>query len=370
MKKIALLVGAALVVLALFLSLGQDSAVSKEVQPRECFYLSSLHYTAAGMEYWYSAKQGGLEVVTGIPYEKLGCKNCHAEGCDVCHRAVEKKKDCDFLYYSTKAASQQSRCLKCHGRERAMIAINHKAKKEDVHLAKGMTCVDCHSAREMHGDGKPYISLKEPGAMDTGCSKCHDSVKPIEAHTAHGEKLDCKACHLRHVVSCTNCHFDTLVKQGKRKAIPVNGWLFLMNYQGKVSSASMQTFVAQGNKTFLMFAPHMSHAVTAKGRDCEQCHGTETMLKAQKGSLTLTWLEDGKVKNLKGVIPVVDSVDYKCSYQDLKDGKWVPLEKYATPVRQYAAFGKPLTPEQLEKLAKKQQAPAPDMSKQPSTSND
>ena len=343
-------------------------ALSKEVQPKECFYLSSLHFTAAGMGHWYSKEQGGLELVTGIPYAKLGCRNCHAEGCDVCHRAAEQKKDCKLYHYSTKAASQQSRCLSCHGRERAMIAINHKANKEDVHLKKGMTCVDCHSAREMHGDGKKYISLKEPGAMDTKCENCHDSVKPTDAHTVHKGKLDCKACHLRHVVSCTNCHFDTLVKKGKRKAIPVNGWLFLMNYAGKVSSASMQTFVANGDKTFLMFAPHMSHAITAKGRDCQGCHGTETMKKASEGSLTLTWLDDGKVKNLKGVIPVLDSVDYKCSYQDLKDGKWLPLEKHAVPVRQYAAFGKPLTAEQLKKLMKPQTAPPPEMTRQPASS--
>ena len=94
------------------------------------------------------------------------------------------------------------------------------------------------------------------------------------------------------------------------------------------------------------------------------------MRQAQKGSLTLTWLDDGKLKNLKGVIPVVDSVDYKCVYHDLKDGKWVPLEKHAAPIRQYAAFGKPLTPKQLESLAKKQEMPSPMMSKQPTASSE
>lgn len=370
MKRFLLLACSVLAVLALFFVVADGPVESGEVKSQECFYLSSLHYTAAGMEYWYSKEQGGLELVSGVPYQNLSCKNCHAAGCDVCHRAERKTKDCKYLDYSTGAASQPSRCLTCHGREKAMIAINFKAKQEDVHLAKGMTCVDCHFAREMHGDGKHYISLKEPGAMYTKCENCHENLKPTNAHTAHHGKLDCKACHLRHVVSCTNCHFDHMVKTGKRKAIPVNGWLFLMNYDGKVSSASMQTFVANGNKTFLMFAPHMSHAVMAKGRECDDCHETKTMQQAQKGSLTLTWLEDGKVVNLKGVIPVLDSVDYKCSYQDLKDGKWVPLEKPAAPVRQYAAFGKPLTGEQLAKLAKKQQMPEPVMSKQPAAAGD
>ena len=333
---------------------GPPADVSKE----DCFYLKSLHYTARGMGYWYSKENGGLETVTGIPYSKLGCKNCHVGGCDRCHRTERGKR----MAYTIKASQKQNMCLKCHGREKAMIMINFKQKKEDVHLVNGMQCVDCHSQREMHGDGIEYKSLREPGAMDTHCEKCHDSLKPTEAHTSHEGKLDCKACHLRHVVSCTNCHFDHLVKTGKRKAIPVNGWLFLMNYNGKVTSASMQTFVVRPNKTFLMFAPHMGHSVMKKGRPCQDCHGNKAVLKAQKEKkLTLTWLEDGKVKNLKGIIPVVEGVEYECVYQDLKDGKWVPIKNPTKPVTQYAAFGKPLTKAQLEALAEPQEAPEPEM---------
>jgi hypothetical protein len=242
-----------------------------------------------------------------------------------------------------------------------MIAIDYKAKQEDVHTVQAMSCASCHSGREMHGDGTEYLSMREPNAMNTKCENCHEAVKQIEAHTVHEEKLDCKACHVRHVVSCTNCHFETMVEKGVRKAMPVSGWMFLMNHAGKVTSASMQTFVAKGNKTFLMFAPHMSHSVMKKGRECDSCHGTETMKQAKKGTVKLTWLEDGKLANLKGVIPVVDAVDYQCVYHDLKDDKWVPITNPAKPLRQYVAFGKPLTKEQLEKLAKKQEAPPPQM---------
>ena len=336
-------------------------AASQEIKPKGCFYLDSLHYTAKGMDYWYSKENGGLELITGISYNKLGCQKCHASCCDTCHKEEKDQKGCKIELYSTEAARNQNKCLKCHARERAMIAIDHKAKHEDVHISQGMTCMDCHSQKEMHGDGTKYVSLKQPGAMDTECENCHDDIKPTEAHTAHQEKLDCKACHVRHVVSCTNCHFDTLVQKGKRKAIPVNGWMFLMNYKDKVSSASMQTFVTQGNKTFLMFAPHMSHSVMKKGRTCNECHGTPTVKQAQAGKIRLTWLENGKAANLKGVIPVVDEVDYECVYQDLQQGKWVPIKNPERPVRQYAAFGKPLTKDQLEKLSKVQEAPPPTM---------
>ncbi len=337
------------------------AAVSQEIEKEDCFFLNSLHYTANGMGYWYAKENGGLEGLTGIPYERLGCKNCHTPGCDRCHKSETVEKDCRVAAYSTRAASNQAMCLKCHGREGAMIRIDHKAGQEDVHLLQGMVCVDCHSEREMHGDGRAYQSLKSPGAMDTRCESCHDDIKPIESHQAHGGRLDCKACHLRHVVSCTNCHFDTMVEKGVRKAIPVSGWLFLMNYRGKVSSASMQTFVTGGDKTFLLFAPHMSHSVMNPGRSCDACHATENVTKAVEGEVALTWLEAGKVVNRKGVIPVVDGVDYRCSYQNFGEKGWVPVEDPRPPVIQYAAFGSPLTREQLEMMAEVQESPPPKM---------
>jgi len=330
----------------------------------DCFYLKSLHYTARGMSYWYEAKQGGIETITGVPYDKLGCKGCHSGGCDVCHKAEKAGKGCKIAMYTKEAATKQAMCLKCHARESSMIAIDHKAQQEDVHVAKGMVCTDCHSAREMHGDGTPYVSMKQPGAMQTQCENCHDDVKPTEAHTVHKDRLDCKACHVRHVVSCTNCHFDTMVQKGERKARPVHGWVFLMNYEGKVSSANMQTFVVGKDKTFLMFAPHMSHSVMKQGRDCEACHGTEIVDQVGKGALKLTWLKDGNLESLKGVIPVVDGVNYQCAYDDLVDGKWVPIQNPPRPPVQYVGYGTPLSKEQLANMVKKHQ-PQPVIIPQP-----
>jgi hypothetical protein len=358
MKREAL----AAMTLAVFLVLASVGFVSGEppttVTDKECFYLRSLHYTAYGMEYWYSKETGGLETITNVPYSKLSCKNCHVAGCDRCHRTETGKR----LAYTLKASQRQDMCLECHARQKAMIAIDHAAKQEDVHSSKGMRCTDCHSAREMHGDGIVYKSLKEPGAMDTHCEKCHDSIKPSFSHTVHDTKLDCKACHVRHVVSCANCHFDHMVQQKERKGIPVHGWLFLMNYRGKVSSASMQTFVVRPNKTFLMFAPHMSHSISKEGKKCEDCHGTKTMIEAQKGgALKLCWLEDGKLKNLKGVIPVVEGLKYNCIYQDFVDGKWIPLKDPKDPMVQYVGFGTPLSRRQLEALVEPQELPKAEM---------
>jgi hypothetical protein len=346
MKRM-LIVQLVLVLVWVVFGLG-GASFGQEIKKENCFFLSSLHYTAKGMAYWYDKANGGLEILSGVPYSDLTCKNCHVPGCDRCHKVTKDGK----AEYSTKAAGNQEMCLECHAREKAILGIDKAQKQEDVHLAKGMKCMDCHSSREMHGDGTEYMSLKQPGAMDTKCEKCHPSVKPTDSHTVHGDKLDCKACHVRHVVSCTNCHFETQIREGKRTAIPVSGWVFLMNYAGKVSSASMQTFVLKGNKTFFMFAPHMSHSVMKEGRKCDGCHGTTTMKDVQNGKVRLLWFEKEKVMNLKGVIPVVKGVDYQCIYQDRREGKWVPIQNPPEPLYHYAAFGEPLSKEQLDRLVR------------------
>jgi len=71
----------------------------------------------------------------------------------------------------------------------------------------------------------------------------------------------------------------------------------------------------------------------------------------QNGRMKLTWLENNALKNVKGVIPVVDGVTYDCAYQDYKNGEWVPIENASVPLLHYAGYGTPLTKEQLKKMA-------------------
>jgi len=318
----------------------------EQAEQEDSFFRSSLHFTSGGMAYWYKQENGGLERLTGIPYDQLGCKNCHIASCDACHRVDKDGKSA----YIVGAARNQEICLQCHKRELSMMKRDQSMNQADVHTAKGMTCMDCHSAREMHGDGTAYLSMKQPGAMDTTCEKCHDPVSRSRSHTVHEGKLDCKACHVRHVLSCTNCHFDTLVNQGKRAARPLADWVYLMNYQGRVTSANMQTFVVGKNRTFLMFAPANSHSIMKAGRPCDACHATETVEALKSGQLTVTRLVEDETVQVKGVIPVVRGADYKFVYFDFQDGQWAPLENPAEPLLHYAGFGEPLSEDQFGKL--------------------
>jgi hypothetical protein len=319
---------------------------AQQIKKEDCFFLSSLHYTSGGMGYWYDKTNGGLETITGIPYSELVCKDCHISSCDVCH----KKETGDRFSYSTQTAKNQEICLKCHSREASILKIDRAQNNIDPHFEKGMQCLDCHTTKEMHGDGIEYKSMKQKGAMEVKCVTCHEPLSASKSHTVHGDKLDCKACHVRQVVSCTNCHFETLVKEKKRVAIPVSGWTFLMNYEGKVTSANMQSFVVPGDKTFLMFAPQFSHSVLKDGRKCEECHAIKNLKQVEKGKVQLTWFKDGKIENLKGVIPVVDGIHWTLIYENYKDGQWTPIENPSVPGLHYSAFGKPLSKEQLKMM--------------------
>jgi hypothetical protein len=313
----------------------------------DCFFLSSLHYTAEGMGHWYGKESGGFESLTGVPYDDLVCKDCHTPGCDVCHKKEEDGK----LAYSAESAKNQAICLGCHSRQGKILGIDKEKGEQDVHFAMGMQCADCHPPEEMHGDGIAYESMKQTGAMEVKCQGCHPEVSSSQAHTVHGQKLDCAACHTRRVATCYNCHFDAQVAEGKKIAITTTDWVFLINYQGKVTSGNFQSLKYQ-NKTFVTFAPHFSHSVMKQGRECNECHGTETAKRLAKGNMKLTWFKDGKLQSVKGIIPVADG-KLDLVFLDRINDQWVPLKNAPAPMVQYSEYGTPLSEEQLKKLAQK-----------------
>jgi len=323
-----------------------NKGITQETKTERPFYESSLHYYAHGMAYWYSKENGGLETLTGIPYDNLACNQCHAKTCDRCHKVEMDGK----LAYSVKKAKSTENCLSCHGRHKTMLSMLKSEEVKDVHFSKGMECMDCHTQKDIHGDGKKYISMREKGAMDMKCENCHPERPETISHKIHKDKLDCTACHVRQVVTCASCHMDTFIKTGKRVSVPLKNWIFLINYNGKVVSGNIQTFVVNKNKTFIIFAPYYSHDVVKQGRKCEECHAIDIVKKVNTGEIEITWIENGNLTNLKGVIPIVEGVEYKNAYMEYVDGKWIPLKDPERPLSQFVAFGKPLTKDQLKKL--------------------
>ena len=45
---------------------------------------------------------------------------------------------------------------------------------QDIHLEKGMHCVDCHFSQDAHGNGKLYGETRN--AVEIDCTDCHGQV--------------------------------------------------------------------------------------------------------------------------------------------------------------------------------------------------
>ncbi len=339
MKRAVLRLVAFLVpALAGFPALAAD--VAEAPPSEESFYAKSLHYTNRGIESVYSKEQGGLERITGISAADLGClkSKCHVRNCDTCHR-----KDVDGkAFFTVEKVVLEAACQKCHPVEK---------DDPDVHFRRGMKCMDCHSAREIHGDGTAYDSYQQPGVLDTRCGKCHGNLPRTASHTVHGGRLDCTACHVRDVPTCYNCHIDTRLKGGKDASIELRNLLFLVNHDGKVTPANFLSYV-YGSKTMITLAPSFPHSIKKEGRRCAECHDTPIVRDIKAGRLVPFRWEDGRVKNVEGVIPVLDGMKWDLVFLGREGDKWVPLRDPAAPLLNYSGYCSPLTREQFAEIEK------------------
>ena len=350
MKRAILLVSA-LIFLFLLSGFFVINPSEEKAAPKEKnFYENSLHYTNKGLEYWYSKEQGGLERLTGIPFSELKCTRCHVRTCDKCHKKEVNGK----VSYSLEPARSQEVCQNCHTIDTLEeVKKNKDAKDLDVHFKNEMKCMDCHSAREIHGDGIQYNSIQQPGAMDTKCENCHSPLPESTSHTVHKGQLDCNACHVRNVPTCYNCHFDTRVKENKSISLPLKNILFMVNHEDKVTLANFHTFVYQ-NKAMIAFGPAFPHDVMKEGRQCENCHNTQIIMDIKRNKFSPFVFEKGELKNVEGVVPVLKGMKWNLVCLNYEEGKWVPIEDPGEPLINYSGYSSPLTQDQLKKLEKNQ----------------
>ena len=318
------------------------SAMAQEEKPlpTENFYTKSLHYTNKGIEFLYSKEQGGLERLTGLSANVLGCSKskCHATSCDACHAKEMNGK----VTYSLDKTVALHACHQCHG--------EMDKDTVDVHFSKGMKCLDCHSLREIHGDGVSYNTYMQPGFYDTRCEKCHPKIGRSRSHILHEGKVDCVVCHTAETVICLNCHIDEDLKTTQ---IVLTKMLFLINHEGKVTAGNMLSYVYQ-NRTMITFAPVYYHSIKKQGRQCKECHDSKIVRDIKDRAFKPVRWEKGAMKNVEGVIPVVDGMMWNLVYLARKDTAWIPLTDPAEPLLNYSGYCTPLTHEQFGKLSKAQ----------------
>jgi hypothetical protein len=315
-----------------FLSPGDDKGKGN-------FYSTSLHATNRGIGFIYSKEHGGLERLTGITAEDLGCykSKCHATTCDDCHL----KEANGLKLYTSDTATLYSNCKRCHGD----IAKDNP----DVHFSRGMKCMDCHTSKEIHGDGKSPNSYLEPGFFEVSCEKCHVTLVKNKSHTIHGNKLACNACHGSEYATCLNCHIDNRLKEKKDRQVMIQNSTFLINHNGKVTLGNMISYVYQ-NKTMITFAKSFGHSIKKQGRTCNECHRTKIIEAISEKTFNLTWWENDSLKNSTGVIPVLEGYDWNLVYLNYENGKWIPFIPSADPLLNYSGFCSPISQEQFDKL--------------------
>lgn len=131
-----------------------------------------------------------------------GCTACHID-----YTAAAKQQMADYhrdqklplLHPSLNINVGNERCFGCHSRS-ARISLNYEGwhettlsakglinpekyrilqdrrvltyKGADIHHEKGMLCIDCHSARDVMGDGTVYNHQEEQ--VEVSCSDCHN----------------------------------------------------------------------------------------------------------------------------------------------------------------------------------------------------
>ncbi|MEA1956890.1 MAG: cytochrome c3 family protein [Euryarchaeota archaeon] len=252
-------------------------------------FSTSLHYTGAGMksEYVkYAAKEFGIDM--DEYYAKWNCSKCHAATCEKCHVGYEAKMG----HGDQTQEITIDTCDKCHFKKQTATFVGdmptHKEKgpAPDIHYTMGLTCTDCHSAADLHGDGNVYAS--QLAGVSATCEDCHNSpgkiVKDmpvtqystdIAAHEMHGDKLDCTACHSGWALTCVNCHVDT--RKGTKF---VSDEFYLgVGADGKIAPfLKMDVLNEHDNKTHIGYGEWFSHTVTDKAKDCAFCHESKEVL--------------------------------------------------------------------------------------------
>jgi hypothetical protein len=340
-------------------------------------FSTSLHSTRAGKSTAYAKENGGMELITGIAMKDLACLKCHSttekypDGSAINSATYSPScNDCHDMTQGEGVAEQT--CLNCHNRQVYETQMYPDSTATgDVHRKKGMQCMDCHKKDEMHGDGNNYKSWLDSGASKTSCVECHplNGLSSNTSHDTHAKsgKVDCLACHTTSIVSCTNCHFETLIATGKNRAMKkIKGFELLVKRNGKVTSGTFMTFTYNG-KSNVIIAPFRSHLIQKNARTCTDCHvnmgGNVAAIKEYNadGKITMTkWNETGKtISTPAGVVPIPG--DWKTSLKfdfATYDGDVMNLTSDATKWRYITSnvdnihmyYAEPLDNETLTKL--------------------
>ena len=99
---------------------------------------------------------------SGIPVET--CTTCHDRG-----------KRIGVSFQGLMETPYESPFTEQGEHQPALHTKHYLAMHQDVHYQKGMTCQDCHTSIDVHGDG--FLAAANLGAVEIECSDCHGTTR-------------------------------------------------------------------------------------------------------------------------------------------------------------------------------------------------
>lgn len=280
--------------------------------------VNSLHATQAG--YWTVLDARSAPEDHAQLEEMFGnhCASCHTT-CGDCHVSQPTSVGGGFLdgHLFQATPSMTRNCTACHG---SRVGNEYLGKNEgvlaDVHFREGrMSCTDCHSGAEMHGQTSD-CSQCHPGSEDTdplappdhryagmqspSCESCHSEAASgrddIEMHQAHGGDLSCQVCHSVAYSNCDSCHVAISESSGAPFFTTDGTYLdFIIGRNPRQTYARPYDFVtlrhvpiARDNfeyygqdllpnfdalPTWVYSTPHNIQLDTPQTESCNACHG-------------------------------------------------------------------------------------------------
>ena len=156
------------------------------------------------------AKPNPADKLTESDLNNVDCLICHAP--DYKRTVVKAGNEFKLAPAESvdviKAAQNAQRptnemCLRCHAATGG--GLNHKhgvipTKGSDIHMAKGIVCVDCHITREHKIAGGADIKAQELPVVKVACENCHKDTPhkgmPAKDLNAHTKRIACQTCHI------------------------------------------------------------------------------------------------------------------------------------------------------------------------------
>jgi hypothetical protein len=178
------------------------------------------------------AKPNPVEQLTQADEENVDCLMCHAPGY---RRTVVKDGEklrmaaaegVDVLAAARAVGKPKSdMCQRCHlgagGGPNAKHGVAPTSAEVDVHVAKGLACVDCHTTRHHRIAGGADIKAQEVPDVQVTCAGCHEGAVHQGAQAKvlarHAERIACQTCHIPAIAR--DPRFPTVVRRDWMKPV-------------------------------------------------------------------------------------------------------------------------------------------------------